>query len=264
MRRWYAAHCGGPRAEGALTCSYCGADFSLHERDLDTVCPRCFARVSNKSRFCHFCGSSIQPEMLAGQASTCICPACGPEHTLTSRAWGDISALECSRCAGLWLSNESIKHLTEAAAVQGLQVQKFQRAREARPAEAEGPPPDGGKRYRPCAVCRELMVKRNFGPQSGVIVDVCGKHGTWFDADELPRILDWVRAGGLARAVDAEAQKEKDEEAIRKAHAGSFGTGGGYYPDCEPPVLTSGSGSLVGWAIEEIGRAIYRIFSARR
>ena len=87
---------------------------------------------------------------------------------------------------------------------------------------------------------------------------------SWFDADELPRILDWIRGGGLARAVEAEAQKQKDEEAIRKAHAGNFAAGGAYYPDCEPPVLTPVSGSPMAWAIEEIGRAIYRVFTARR
>ena len=37
--------CGGPRAEGALACSYCGSDFTLVEQDLHTLCASCMARI---------------------------------------------------------------------------------------------------------------------------------------------------------------------------------------------------------------------------
>jgi hypothetical protein len=42
------------------------------------------------------------------------------------------------------------------------------------------------------------MARKNFGGTSGVIVDTCRDHGVWFDAGELPRVLDFVEAGGLA------------------------------------------------------------------
>ena len=207
------AHCGAPRSEGALKCEFCGADFTLHERDLDTVCPHCFTRVSHLARFCHFCGQKIQPEMVTGEKSTCVCPVCRGDHVLTSRAFGNISALECNRCAGIWLSAESFRELTERAAQERLDSDDRDPPHLARPAEVEGPPPDGGKRYRPCPVCGDLMVKQNYGRGSGVIVDVCRNHGVWFDADELPRILDWVRAGGLALA-NAERAAQGDEVTI--------------------------------------------------
>jgi hypothetical protein len=35
---------------------------------------------------------------------------------------------------------------------------------------------------------------------SGIVVDVCVQHGTFFDAGELPRVLSFVRHGGLAKA----------------------------------------------------------------
>jgi Zn-finger nucleic acid-binding protein len=50
--------------------------------------------------------------------------------------------------------------------------------------------------YRPCPSCKQLMVRRNYAHASGVIIDLCREHGVWFDADELARILAWVRAGG--------------------------------------------------------------------
>jgi Zn-finger nucleic acid-binding protein len=44
------------------------------------------------------------------------------------------------------------------------------------------------------------MNRKNFAEVSGVIVDVCKKHGTWFDLGELPRVLAFVAAGGLERS----------------------------------------------------------------
>ena len=54
--------------------------------------------------------------------------------------------------------------------------------------------------YRPCPSCHQLMNRKNFGGMSGIIVDVCTLHGTYFDAGELPRVLEFVRRGGLAKA----------------------------------------------------------------
>jgi hypothetical protein len=44
------------------------------------------------------------------------------------------------------------------------------------------------------------MNRINFAHTSGVIVDVCTSHGTWFDADELRRVLEFITAGGLEAA----------------------------------------------------------------
>jgi Zn-finger nucleic acid-binding protein len=41
------------------------------------------------------------------------------------------------------------------------------------------------------------MARNNFGKKSRVIVDICRRHGVWFDAGELPRVLAFVRSGGL-------------------------------------------------------------------
>jgi hypothetical protein len=52
------------------------------------------------------------------------------------------------------------------------------------------------------------MNRKNFGSVSGVIVDVCKQHGTWFDLGELPRVLAFVAGGGMDRTrarVAAEA-----------------------------------------------------------
>jgi Zn-finger nucleic acid-binding protein len=213
------SHCGAPRIKGALSCEHCDADFTLHERDLDTVCPHCAARVSDKARFCHHCGKRISPELFAGVKTEFNCPVC-EGRKLVSRAWGDISILECTRCAGMWLGHDAFHHsLKQAEAHQ--QQAGWLGAGVARQGEVDTEPPDGGRRYRPCAVCRQLMPKKQFG-SSGVVIDHCKDHGVWFDADELSRILGWVHSGGHSEARKrqaAESAEVEKEKRIAKAMA---------------------------------------------
>jgi Zn-finger nucleic acid-binding protein len=211
------AHCGAPRTEGALSCAYCGADFTLHERDLDTVCPHCLARVSNSARFCQFCGAAIHPETVAGEPSQLICPSCGAGHFLTSRAVGNVSAMECQRCGGLWMTHDDFNLLTKQAANEGLNVEPRQAPKIARGPQVDLPLAEHGMHYRECVICKQLMVKQNFAHTSGVVVDVCGRHGIWLAADALPRIVDWIQAGGLTRINQQSVQQESDQALRQKS-----------------------------------------------
>jgi Zn-finger nucleic acid-binding protein len=213
------SHCGAPRTEGALSCPYCGADYTLHERDLDTVCPHCFARVGNSAKFCQFCGAAIHPEATAGETSQLVCPSCGEGHFLISRACGSVSAMECQRCCGMWLSPDDFRQLIEQAAKEGQQIDPRLTPKFARPPQVDGPPSDGGLHYRHCAICQQVMTRQNYGHGSGVIIDVCGRHGVWLDADDLPRILEWIHEGGLVRTNQEAAQQLANEEAKKKSKA---------------------------------------------
>lgn len=65
------------------------------------------------------------------------------------------------------------------------------------------------------------MNRQNFGGASGVIVDLCGKHGIWFDVGELPRVLEFVESGGLARERQRQADQLKEHaraELIDQSH----------------------------------------------
>ena len=57
--------------------------------------------------------------------------------------------------------------------------------------------------YIKCPVCGDMMNRVNFGRRSGVIVDVCIDHGTWFDAEEIDRVAAFIASGGLARGGGA-------------------------------------------------------------
>lgn len=205
--------CGGPREKNRASCSHCGADFTLHERDLHTVCPKCLTRVSDRARYCHSCGTPICPEEEMGESTSYSCPACLDERRLHSRRLGKVaaSALECDACAGLWLGVDAFEHLARKAEGAASISLKGPAASRRRAPEIPQPPNRSG--YRPCPVCAKLMNRRNYGHRrrrggSGAIIDYCRDHGVWFDSGELATILNWLRQGGQAQTLDPRRSRE--------------------------------------------------------
>ncbi len=236
--------CGGPRQGAAPACGFCGSDFTLHERDLHTLCPSCMSRISDRGRFCHSCGLPIAPQGTAGDLTDRSCPVCGEEARLRGRrfAEGAVGLLECSRCAGVWLGTDAFRALERQALREETDLD---RALAATPAATHGSTDSPAPLYRPCVVCGKLMHRRNFGRKSGVIVDTCSAHGVWFDLGELERILGWVRGGGLRRA-----RRAADEEVRQRQRLERLGP----VETLEPPGRRTGGGralaDLVRWLAE--------------
>jgi Zn-finger nucleic acid-binding protein len=189
--------CGSTRPDTTRPdCGYCGASFTLADRDLGAVCPKCLARVSTKAKFCHHCGAGMTAEHVAGEATEQKCPVCGDEAVLIDRTVGGTNMLECERCMGLWLGHKTFTSLRREAKVsadtfEGLDMALKPTGERISKREQTGP------LYRSCPVCNKHMNRKNFGDRSGVIVDLCKEHGIWFDAQELADALRWVREGGL-------------------------------------------------------------------
>ena len=115
--------------------------------------------------------------------------------------------------------------------------------------------------YRPCPACGHRMMRKNFARVSGIIVDECGPHGSFFDAGELEGVIEFVRSGGLHLAQ----RKDADEQArLRKtsltaaamraeadAYPGMFGQRVG-----PAPSDTLAFTGFLGWA----GRWLRRTF----
>ena len=230
--------CGAPRGEGAPACGFCGSDFTLHERDLHTVCPSCMARVSDRARYCHHCATPLLPQPL-GAPTGSSCPACR-EQRLTSRELSDakVSVLECPRCAGLWLGRPAFAVVLDRARRRGRTVDDRLGPPSANPARQEG------SLYRPCPECGALMHRRNYGRRSGVIVDNCTAHGFWFDANELDELLRWVGRGGETAAGRREHEARQQRERQRRLERRSAGGSG--------PIETEGEGLL----LEALGRLL--------
>ncbi|MBI5435346.1 MAG: zf-TFIIB domain-containing protein [Planctomycetes bacterium] len=196
--------CGANLVENAQSCGYCRAEISLEDRGLSSICPGCWSRLPARAKHCLECGLAIEPQALTALPSTSKCPRC--ESKLRSRAVEGFSIIECTHCAGLWLSPGVLERLCERADEEDLAARVL-----------AGPPSVAAVganvvAYLPCAVCTERMMRRNFAGASGVIYDVCREHGLWLDHGELERVLGFVRQGGLDKARQRELERLKDEE----------------------------------------------------
>ncbi|MGI8734147.1 MAG: zf-TFIIB domain-containing protein [Pyrinomonadaceae bacterium] len=125
------------------------------------------------------------------------CPRCAVE--MHSIMLGAARIRECERCIGLWVDVPSLEKICadreQQAAVLGA----------ASPAPTKEVQGTDKVRYVPCPECQQLMNRINFARCSGVVVDICKGHGTWFDREELSRIVEFIRGGGL----DAARSREK-------------------------------------------------------
>jgi Zn-finger nucleic acid-binding protein len=138
------------------------------------------------------------------------CPHCIGDLALAQV--GDLTARECTRCGGIWVDSATLDalHAGRTPANGAL----------ARPATAAAQV-QGLEHARRCPVCATLMARLEYGRESGVVVDVCGKHGTWFDADELQHVVRFMqqRAASLPDLGDpaqwraARARLEEDTAA---------------------------------------------------
>jgi Zn-finger nucleic acid-binding protein len=146
------------------------------------------------------CGALLPAEALKPAAGTC--PDC--RQPLVARTAGVVGFSECARCGGLFLGQDAF----EAVAKDADARQKVGAFDAIAPKGAE---PERGFHYRPCPVCHKLMNRSNYGGGSGVIVDVCGPHGVFFDRGELTRIVTFLEKGGWDRVKKREKQRMEEE-----------------------------------------------------
>lgn len=114
----------------------------------------------------------------------------------------------CRSCGGVWVDAETLDVMLASAAQQ---LTGTGRAHAVKRRELSM---TGAVVYRPCSVCGETMARRNFARISGVIVDECRKHGSFFDAGELEDVLAFVRSGGMLLA-----RQRRNEELDRERRA---------------------------------------------
>jgi Zn-finger nucleic acid-binding protein len=193
--------CGAAAAPHAIECSFCNARLAT------TACPSCFGLVFVGSKHCQHCGAAITA--VPAQTSALHCPrGCG---TLLQLTLGDVGLSECEHCSGVWLAQPDFQKLCaeeeRRAVFLGAESQR-------RKTPATGVPT---VRYVPCPICSKLMNRINFGKRSGIVVDSCAKHGTWFDADELRRVVEFVRDGGLDRARAKDRLQMEEERRLLEA-----------------------------------------------
>lgn len=186
----------------ALNCPNCGAgalsdstrcDFC--DSRLKTVaCSSCYGLMFMGSQHCSHCGAKTVPAEIKEQKAG-SCPRC--KLKLNPLQINDISLLECQKCSGFWSNSETFENIC-AEKEQQANVLFFMQNKHL-------PKNNVPINYVPCPDCKQLMNRSNFARTSGIILDICKNHGVWFDAEELPKLIEFIRQGGLDRA----RQKEK-------------------------------------------------------
>lgn len=228
--------CGGSFQEGDAACPYCGAGIALEDRGRSAICPRCSIRAPVGASWCPGCGDRIVPQALAPVTEGRGCPRC--KAPLRERACGENTLTECSGCGGLWLAASVLDELCGAA-----ERAAIASSGPLAPLALQGATDALDKvTYRPCPGCGDVMMRRNFGGSSRVIVDVCRLHGVWLDPQELERLLAWVRTGG--------PERERLRRVERAARAARVDPG----RDVVPPIGLPGDAEVavgLGWGLLE-------------
>ena len=202
--------CGAIVAADAETCDYCTADIVRDGRNLSLICPECYARNEETSRFCTACGVAFRPQPVHVDAVELPCVGCG--CLMPPRVIGGLVVNECPQCNGLWVPEDRFDTLIERA----LENQKNpDPSFRGQPRVSSGNPLAEGVKYRKCPVCEAFMHRRNYRRSSGVVIDCCHDHGTWLDADELEQIAGFILSGGLERADERDEAERRREGSIR-------------------------------------------------
>jgi len=170
--------------EAARVCGYCRSPIATIR------CSRCFMMNVPDAHHCMCCGAELGLQPLSAVVSDAHCPRCAIHLDGFQNEDGTI--LDCGHCGGQFVTADVLQAMIRRHESAGMGTLRRYRA---------GNPLAEPLRYLRCPVCKDMMNRRNFGRLSGIVVDVCAKHGTWFDVGELPRILAFVGDGGLQRTA---------------------------------------------------------------
>jgi Zn-finger nucleic acid-binding protein len=191
-------NCGAAIAPDSPSCCYCGSSIATR------LCPACFAAVSIGMKHCPHCGAEAA-DSAPKKSGLLRCPRC--EAALALIAVGRLSLNTCSRCGGLWVDKTAFQgicmHQEEQEA-----VLSFQSETSGKSAVQEN---KSKRAYIPCPECGKLMNHKNFSG-SGIVLDWCRDHGSWFDRNELQQIVRFIGDGGLRKAREREKLQLKEQE----------------------------------------------------
>jgi Zn-finger nucleic acid-binding protein len=189
-------NCGGGVMSDKTQCEFC-------KSRLKTVgCPKCLGLMFVGAKFCTHCGAKAAGVSVIADEASGDCPRC--KRPLQSLLIDTVAVRECERCGGFRTASETFENICADSESQA-SVLNFIGS----DAHPHAHPPVIS--YVPCPDCGDLMNRSNFARSSGVIIDMCKAHGVWFDADELPKIIEFINKGGLSRAREKEKMSIEDE-----------------------------------------------------
>lgn len=188
-------NCGAAVASDKTQCEFCTSRLKT------MACPECMGLMFIGSEHCSHCGAKVVSAEVVPAEKPGNCPRCRSDLSVLQIE--ETRLRECAKCGGMWSSVETFEDICadreKQSAVMGF---AGNRAQIGFPAKIS---------YVPCPDCGQLMNRSNFARSSGVIIDLCKQHGVWFDAEELPKIIGFIRKGGMEKARERERLALKDE-----------------------------------------------------
>jgi len=127
---------------------------------------------------------------------------------MTKRTVAGVVIDYCESCHGLWLDKDEL----ETLAKKHVDPQLVQ------PSSEESKMPSLKLRaheYRKCPRCDRLMQFKNY-QSSGVMIDMCGYHGLFFDEGELSRAIKMVNNHSAVRANLDMLRKQQETSSSMK------------------------------------------------
>jgi Zn-finger nucleic acid-binding protein len=160
-------------------------------------CEYCKKDININYMICPFCGGHLHE---TEKPLSPACPRC--KAPLKVQLVNDEEYDICLKCGGIWLDRGQFHLVTREYDVYRKEDDK---------GEYYPEPLKDTVAYIPCVRCGKLMNRKNFAKISGVIIDECGMHGVWLDADEIDKIRHFIADGGLEKAQDAEMERIRTE-----------------------------------------------------
>ena len=193
-------NCGAAVADKSIQCNHC------RSRLKTMSCSSCFGTIFEGSKFCPLCGEKAVASNVFDEKNVGDCPHCKVKMQLIEV--DEIRLAECDRCEGVWSDVETFEAICANRESQSAVLAKLDEILHHNEFEKV--------RYVPCPNCEQLMNRSNFAKVSGVIIDTCKNHGVWFDAHELPKIIEFIRKGGMEYSRQKEkANLEAERERLR-------------------------------------------------
>jgi len=178
---------------GRGDCPVCSAGRAPTRKTEPKMCPGCGNDVEDPLA-CPICadGRSISARKRKEEDRGPVCPQCN--EVLEMQDWDGVPALMCASCQGILFPPGGLEgcldRLRETA--ESDLDELVERRREML---LHGSMPKD-VRYKPCPVCKLSMTRRNYLGASGIIIEVCGRHGTWVDPSTFGQLTDFVTRGG--------------------------------------------------------------------